>query len=254
MNPYSTLPGSTDQTRDLGLLLAAAELIDSYCGQPLYRRYATLRFDLYDGQGTLPSPLHTVGEVRINGDVAGASEYGVSGAVFQLSGRRRANPRAATRHLAEVDGVVGWGTLVALTDYTAVSSTLTAAEGEPTLPLGTILYNSGSPVHVTGVAGQVMQLSGAVADASSIQRVVVPSVLVQASKALVGSLSLLASSSSAGGDASPELDDLLTVEVRQLLAPCRAGGGVSTYSVGTGTPGFPQAGGGFGPGFGRGFD
>ena len=254
MVPYSVQASSSDNGRDIAYSLAAAELIDSYLKQPAYRRHATMRFDVWDGQGVLPCPLHNITEVRVNGETTAASEYGISGGVFQFAGTRPFR-REPTRHLVEIDGVMGFGSVTGLSDLTYSAGTLTAAAEANVLPLGSILYNNGVPVYVESIDELVMKLSGILIDEDDPQLFTPPRLIRRASDAIRQDLAL-ASSTGDINTAPQTASELIPAQVRQMLAPFSAvQGGVSSHTVLTGgTPSFPQEGGAFGPGFGRGFD
>lgn len=250
MNPYGIAARSDDNARDIGLLLAAAEVIDGYCQQPLHRRHATMRFDLYDGRGFTPQPLHTATAVRLQGKALEAGEYGINRSVFELAGTRQPS-RNTNWNLVEVDGVMGFGTLSSLTGYSSAGALLIPPEGGAGLPLGTVLYNAGLPVHVAAVDDTGMHMSGDITDTRSYQIIVMPPSLQRASDIIVHALARLSSGAAVEDD---DKNELLTDEVRQLLAPFVAElGGVASYGTLAGTPGFPQDGRAFGPGFGRGF-
>lgn len=254
MVPYSIQRGSTDNARDIGLLLAAAGVIDAHCRQPILRRHATMRFDVFDGQGMLPCPLHQHVGSRRNGEALEASDFGISGGLFQYAGTRPAT-RDAVRDTVEIDGVMGWGSFVDTTGYTAVANTLTPPEGGAALPLGSVIYDNGTLVFVEAIdSSGVMTLSAQLTDESGIDLIVPPPQVRRASDALIRLLAATTSNAQIEESATPQVDDLLTAEVRRLLAPFQAAGGASSYAPVSGSAGFPQTGDAFGPGFGRGFD
>ena len=247
MIPYSV-------NDNLELALTAAQLIDAYCNLPIYRRHATLRMDVWDGQGIIPQVLHSHTEVRLNGNALEADDYGISGAVFQLQGVRWRGYQP-DRHLVEIDGLMGLGSITyGLSDLTYSAGSLTAAAAENVLPVGTALYNSGAPVYVVSVDGLVMTLSGGLIDGDSPERLGIPPMVRMASDALMQDLSIETSTAAIGGDAEAQMK-LITKPVARLLHPFRARhGGRATYAPRTATPDFPQTGDAFGPGFGRGFN
>ena len=251
MIPYSVITKSTGDAREIGFAIAAAELIDSYVGQPLHRRHATMRFDLFEGSGLLPCPLHNLINVRVNGVQVLPADYGISGSSFQLAGARPQD-RHPRQHLVEIDGVMGYGEVRGLTGLTVVGTLMTAMGEADVIPLGSVLYNSGSPVYVEAVSGLEMTISGTLLDVDDPQLLTPPQSLRKASDALRQDIAIAASR---GDTDSKNKTALFSDDVKALLSPFVARyGGRSSYAPVTGTPGFPQEEGAFGAGFGRGFD
>lgn len=245
MWPYLT----TTTPNELDSILTAGSVIDRFCGQPLLRRVATMRFDVYDGYGMLPCPLHTIAAVRMNGDQLTPDDYVISQNNFQLRNTRFWQ-RAPSRDLIEIDGVLGWGTLINRgTGYSHIGALLTATAVEDALPIGTLLYNAGSPVYVQALDSVEMTLSGnAIGD--RVQVVSPPPAIKTAARIVLSNIAL----SQSYGDIALDETSPSIAEAAQYVMPYRArGGGVSTYETIGAVPGFPVEGRAFGPGFGRGF-
>ena len=206
--PYST-------GDDLNTLLSAASAIDAELGQPALLRHATVRFDVWAGAGTLPCPLVQATEVRLNGEALTVGDYGISGGVFQLAGR--AAPLRPSRHIAEIDGIVGYGEVAPAVGLQAQGSELIADRADRALPVGTVLYNGGTLVHVQSVDGTVMRLSGEHTSAS-VRVVQPPAAIIRASRTLAKKIALFTSTAPIGGDGDPD-NDVMTAEVAELLRP-----------------------------------
>ena len=244
MWPYLTTTGN-----DLERILTASYTIDRFCGQPLLRRHATMRFDVYDGTGMLPCPLHTVSAVRLNGEQLTPADYVISQNNFQLR-TSRFWQRSPVRDLVEIDGIIGWGTLINRgTGYTGIGALLTAQAPEDVLPIGTVLYNSGSPVYVARLDSLNMSLSDDIVG-DRVQTISPPTPVRTAARIVLSNIGL---NLSAGDIALDELTPSIS-EAAQYVMPYKArAGGVSTYEAQAGVPDYPVSGRAFGPGFGRGF-
>ena len=249
LQPYSVLGESADNARDIGLLLGAAQVINAYCGQPLHRRHAEMRLDLYDGFGISPCPLHSVLDTELDGERLAADELIINQSNISL---RRISLNAG-RQTLRIEGLMGFGGTVALSGYSVSGSELHPPPAGRPLPLGTVLYNAGSPVHVEAIkAAGVMQLSG-IHGTAVVEVWRAPAALRTAAQSLTQALSLFTSTAALGDER--ETAQLVTAEIAGVLQPYRAQfGGVSSY--GPAPERGPNAGEGdeFGPGFGRGFD